>query len=108
MDNLYEKTLLYDFYGELLTDHQKEVYSAVMFNDLSLSEASESFGISRQGIHDMIRRCDKTLSDYEGKLHLVRQFGEVRERLRKLEEDLMKGISKETLRKEIRKIRAEI
>ena len=108
MDNLYEKTLLYDFYGELLTDHQKEVYSAVMFNDLSLSEASESFGISRQGIHDMIRRCDKALFDYEEKLHLVRQFEEVRERLRKLEEDLMKGISKETLRKEIRKIRAEI
>ena len=61
MEKIFEKTLLYDFYGELLTEHQQEIYENVVFDDMSLSEAAAEFGVSRQGIHDMIRRCDKAL-----------------------------------------------
>ncbi|MCI8550653.1 MAG: YlxM family DNA-binding protein [Lachnospiraceae bacterium] len=79
MEKIVEQTLLYDFYGELLTEHQRQVYEDVVFNDLSLSEAAEERGISRQGVHDLIRRCDKTLKEYERKLGLVEKFLKTRE-----------------------------
>ena len=66
MEKIVKQTLLYDFYGELLTDHQRAIYEDVVFNDLSLSEVAEMQGISRQGVHDLIRRCDKILAGYEG------------------------------------------
>ena len=71
MEKILEHTLLYDFYGELLTEHQRQVYEDVVLNDFSLSEVAENRGISRQGVHDMIRRCNKCLEEYENKLHLV-------------------------------------
>lgn len=74
MDKIVEQTLLYDFYGELLTNHQKKIYEAIVFDDLSLSEVAEEEGISRQGVHDMMKRCRKILNEYEEKLHLVDKF----------------------------------
>ena len=79
MEKIVEQTLLYDFYGDLLTDRQKEVYEEIVFNDLSLSEAAEEYGISRQGIHDMIRRSENALREYEEKLHMIRRFQTIRE-----------------------------
>lgn len=74
MEKIVEQGLLYDFYGELLTEHQKAVYEDVVFNDLSLSEIAREQGISRQGVHDLIKRCDKILTGYEEKLGLVNKF----------------------------------
>jgi len=74
MERIVEQTLLYDFYGELLTEHQKKIYEDVVFNDLSLSEVAQEQGISRQGVHDLIKRCTKILGDYEEKLKLVDKF----------------------------------
>lgn len=48
MEEILKQTLLYDFYGELLTEHQKQVYEDVILNDYSLSEVAASLGISRQ------------------------------------------------------------
>ena len=48
MEKIVEQGLLYDFYGELLTEHQRRVYEDVVFNDMSLSEIAEEQGISRQ------------------------------------------------------------
>ena len=67
MDEILKQTLLYDFYGELLTKHQKEIYEQAVLEDYSLSEIARDAGISRQGVHDMIRRCNKSLEDYEAK-----------------------------------------
>lgn len=78
MDKLYEQTMLFDFYGELLTEHQRKVYEDAVYNDLSLSEIAEEQGISRQGVHDLIKRCDKLLLDYESKLHLVERFAKAK------------------------------
>ncbi|MCI6858434.1 MAG: winged helix-turn-helix transcriptional regulator [Eubacterium sp.] len=78
MDRILEKSLLFDFYGELLTQHQKKVYGEYIQNDLSYSELAELLGISRQGVHDLIRRCEKILSDYESRLHLVENFQQVK------------------------------
>lgn len=71
MEKIVERNMLYDFYGELLTPHQQEIYESIIFQDLSLSEVAEIHGISRQGVHDLVRRCDKLLEGYENKLHLV-------------------------------------
>lgn len=74
MEKFFEQALLYDFYGELLTQHQRSIYEDAVFNDLSLGEIAEQRGISRQGVHDLIKRCDKILQGYEAKLHLVERF----------------------------------
>ena len=61
MEKFVERTLLYDFYGELLTKRQQQIYESVVLEDYSLSEVAEELNISRQGVHDMIRRCDKDM-----------------------------------------------
>ncbi len=78
MEKIFEQGLLYDFYGELLTEHQQKIYEDAVYNDLSLGEIAAEAGISRQGVHDLIKRCDKILLDYEAKLHLVERFAEAR------------------------------
>ena len=86
VNGLLEQALLYDFYGELLTDHQKEIYEQFVLEDLSLSEIAESAGISRQGVHDLVKRCNKILEGYEAKLHLVEKFLSVKEKVQKMNE----------------------
>lgn len=81
MDKFFEQALLYDFYGELLTSHQRTIYEDAVFNDMSLGEIAQEQGISRQGVHDLIKRCDKILQDYEGKLHLVERFTQAKHRI---------------------------
>ena len=71
MDKILEQALLYDFYGELLTAHQKEIYEQFVLDDLSLGEIAADAGISRQGVHDIVKRCARSLEEYERKLHLV-------------------------------------
>ena len=78
MERIVEQGLLYDFYGELLTEHQKKIYEDVVYNDLSLSEIAQENGISRQGVHDMVRRCNHMLTEYENKLHLVERLLKIR------------------------------
>ena len=86
MDEILKQTLLFDFYGELLTEHQKEIYSQVVLEDYSLSEIAKDSGISRQGVHDLIKRCNKTLEGYEEKLHLVEKFLSIREQVRRIKQ----------------------
>ena len=74
MEKIVEQTLLFDFFCVLLTEHQKIIYEDVVFGDLSFTEAAEARSISRQGVHDMIKRCNKILAEYEDKLHLVEKF----------------------------------
>ena len=85
MDKILEQALLYDFYGELLTPHQKEIYEQFVLEDLSLSEIAESAGISRQGVHDLVKRCQKALEGYEAKLHLVERFLTVKEKVAQMD-----------------------
>ena len=91
MERIVEQGLLYDFYGELLTEHQKKIYEDVVYNDLSLSEIAQENGISRQGVHDIVRRCNHMLTEYENKLHLVERFLKIRSGV-----DEMKHLSENT------------
>ena len=89
MEKIVERTLLYDFYGDLLTEHQRTVYECVVFQDLSLSEVAQIQGISRQGVHDLIRRCDRLLEDYEQKLHLVERFLQLKDSVREMHDQML-------------------
>jgi hypothetical protein len=98
MEKIVRQSLLYDFYGELLTEHQKSIYEDVVMNDLSYSEIAKLNGISRQGVFDMIKRCDKILEEYEEKLKLVERFQRARERAAGIENIIteLKGRDAET------------
>ena len=65
---------LFAFYGELLTAKQSDVLGLYCLDDLSLGEIAEDLNISRQGVHDAVKRASKTLEDYESKLGLMEKF----------------------------------
>ena len=74
-----EIALLFDFYGDMLTDKQRDVVELYYDNDLSLSEIAENEGITRQGVRDSIKRAEAQLLDMEDRLHLARRFRQMRE-----------------------------
>lgn len=74
MNEILKLTLLYDFYGELLTKKQKMVYELYYQNDLSLSEIGQELSISRQAVNDQLKRTENILREYEEKLQLVERF----------------------------------
>ena len=110
VNEILKQALLFDFYGELLTDHQKEIYGQFLLEDLSLGEIARDAGISRQGVHDLVKRCDRTLQEYEEKLHLVSRFLTVKEQIHKIREILDQEPAEDisVLKSEIRKISDEI
>lgn len=85
VNEILKQTLLYDFYGELLTEHQKEIYGKFVTEDLSLGEIAKEAGISRQGVHDIIKRCAAALDGYEEKLHLVERFMAVKRKVEQID-----------------------
>lgn len=86
MERILQQSMLYDFYGELLTEHQKRIYEDIVFNDMSYAEVGEMEGISRQGVYDLIKRCDKLLSEYEEKLKLVEKFQNTQKKVARIQE----------------------
>ena len=70
----YRMALLYDFYGDVLTERQKEFYDLYYNEDLSLAEIAENYGISRQGVRDVIVRAEAYMTEIEDKTGLVRRF----------------------------------
>ena len=110
MERIVEQGLLYDFYGELLTEHQRRIYEDVVLRDLSLTEIAQEEGISRQGVHDLVRRCDRILAEYEQKLKLIEKFHQTREKVEeilRLTEEYDASRGGETIRR-IQQIAGEI
>lgn len=98
MEKIVEQGMLYDFYGELLTEHQRKIYEDVVYRDFSLGEIAQENGISRQGVHDLIKRCNHTLQDYEDRLHLMERFLKIKTEVSLLQKLAEKeGISREEL-----------
>lgn len=81
-----ELSILFDFYGELLKNHNKHIFEDYVLNDLSLSEIAEQQGISRQGVYDIVKRCSKQLKECEEKLSLVKKFEETKEKVNRIKE----------------------
>ena len=74
MEEIVQLSLLFDFYGEMLNEHKKRIFEDYVLNDYSLAEIATEEGISRQGVHDIVKRCTKQLKEYETALHLVEKF----------------------------------
>ena len=70
-DRTLEMTLLYDFYGDLLTDRQRELFDLYYNEDLSLAEIAQQYGISRQGVRANLVRAESTLRQLEEKTGLA-------------------------------------
>ena len=85
-DSRLTKSMLLDFYGELLTGKQRECFDLHFNEDLSLSEIAEQLGISRQGVWDNIRRAQAAMEDIEEKTGLIRRFLESKDSLERLRE----------------------
>ena len=93
MEEIVELSLLFDFYGEMLGDHKKQIFEDYVLNDLSLAEIADEEGISRQGVHDIVKRCSKQLKDYEATLHLVEKFQNMKKKLTEVSELLSIEVS---------------
>lgn len=81
-----EVAYLLDFYGEMLTQKQRDFIDLYYNEDLSLSEIAENEGISRQGVRDSIKRAENQLFEMESKLHLAANFAELSENLKEIKE----------------------
>ena len=81
----YRMTMLFDFYGELLTKRQKEFFDLYYNEDLSLSEIAENTGISRQGVRDVIVRAEAAMQEVEDKTGLIRRFYQMRQHIADIE-----------------------
>jgi len=88
MEEAVFRTMLFDFYGELLTEKQREYFHLHYNEDMSLAEIAQSEGISRQGVWDIIRRGEETLRRTEEKTGLVARFRAQRETVAVMEQQL--------------------
>jgi len=88
-DNLSENVhiaLLYDFYGELLNERQREIMEDRLYEDLSLTEIAETAGITKQAVSDTIKKCETKLLGYEDRLRLLEKFLAIRQKAEKIVE----------------------
>lgn len=88
MDERVELSMLYDFYGALLKENQQEMFEAYIQDDYSLSEIAEEMGITRQGVHDAVKRVEARLRKYEENLGLVERFRKQQSKVKKLQDKL--------------------
>ena len=103
-----ELSLLYDFYGALLKENQRRMFEASILDDYNLAEIAEDENITRQGVHDAIKRACKQLREYEQKLGLVEKFEKQKELVKKLHIILKGNIGDEGELEEVYSIIDEI
>jgi len=88
MEKFAQMALLLDVYGELLTPKQRDVMDFYYNYDLSLAEIAEQYGISRQGVYDLIKRAEQTLTDFEQKIGAIKRWIYIEDVLRKVVKDM--------------------
>ncbi|MBR0596800.1 YlxM family DNA-binding protein [Sinanaerobacter chloroacetimidivorans] len=105
-EKIIEISILYDFYGQLLTAKQQEILKLYYEDNYSLSEIAEVFTISRQGVHDAVKKAEKALHEYEEKLGLVHKFTATENAIsaidRELEQLIIENIENEKLTARLR------
>lgn len=96
------RSMLFDFYGELLTDKQREYFDLRYNEDLSLGEIAEQCGISRQGVWDIIRRAETAMTEIEEKTGLIKRFIERNAQIDELQNELKSiGVTDEGIMKKL-------
>ena len=93
--NMGEISMLYDFYGDLLTERQQTVLEYYYGDDYTLSEIAEHTGISKQAVHDTVHKAEKALFSYESVLGLVNRYRQTGEQIREASA-ILAGVIKET------------
>lgn len=83
-------TILYDYYGELLKDDQKNYFEDYYFNNLSLGEMSENLGVSRNAIHKQLKKIETVLKEYESKLKLYEKGKELDAIIQEIKDEKLK------------------
>lgn len=84
LSHIVEMSLLFDFYGPLLKENKRVIFEDYVLNDYSLSEIASMQGMSRQGVHDTVKRCSRELERYEDSLHLLDKFRKTKERVNEI------------------------
>lgn len=102
MEKKVEEQYLFDFYGELLTEKQKQILDYYYNDDYSLAEIAEVMSVTRQGIFDVIKRSKTMMEVYEEKLGLIQKFLETQKVFSSLKDDLI------NLEKEISEPRSQV
>ena len=95
--NREEEIILFDYYGELLTSHQKNVLDEYFNEDLSMNEIADNLKISKSAVQDLIKRSINQMKEYEEKLHLIKKDKKINVILdkMKLENDLCNDYAKQ-------------
>ena len=88
MDELLHNTLLYDFYGRLLTEKQRDIYQLYFCEDMSLGEIGAKYGITRQAVNFSLKQSRKSLDEFEATLGLVSQHKNTKFYLNAMEQAL--------------------
>ena len=96
MEELIYYTMLYDIYGSLLTEKQKEYFEEYYFKNLSLSELATKYNISRNAIHKQIKETIKRLENYEDKLKLAKK--------NEMLENIIKKTSDEEIKRKLKEV----
>ena len=96
MKELVYYTMLYDIYGNLLTNKQKEYFEAYYFNNLSLSELANIYNISRNAIHKQLKETIKRLENYEDNLRLAKK--------NEMLENIIKKTSDEEIKRKLQEV----
>ncbi len=86
---LNESARLFDFYGSLLTEKQKQIFTLYYFDDLSLGEISQELSISRQAVYDIIKRTENLLKNYEQGLKLWEKYQTTEESIKNIKSILL-------------------
>lgn len=81
-----EVSMLYDFYGAVLTEKQRDVIELYYDEDLSLAEIAQNEGITRQGVRDAIKRAEQQMFEMEEQLGLVKRFHRIKKQLEDVSE----------------------
>ena len=92
MDKEIYLSALYDYYGALLTEKQRNYFEDYYFNNYSLSEIAENNNTSRNAIHKQVKETENKLVDYEDKLKLYQKASEIEEIIKDLDEDIKEQI----------------
>lgn len=97
--------VLMDFYGELLTEKQRDTMDMYYNNDYSLAEIAQNLDISRQGVRDFIVRGEKQLEEFENKLKMVKKYETIMKNAEEIEKILktINGYTVDSDKKEIQK-----
>lgn len=97
-------TALFDFYGVLLTEKQKNYIELYYEDDLSLGEIAEQYDVSRQAIYDNIRRTEKMLEEYEQKLGLVEKYTKRKQLLQDIQAKLSSATGNDEIKQMIQQL----